>query len=180
MSSTIIMINAEFKRVISISLLTFLIFVGILSNLINIYVFSHRSMRKISVFRFLLYLSLVDLLVVLICIGDLYLVYGFSIEIKLYSTITCRLMTFLTNYLAELSSVLLMFISIERVYVILNKSFRSFLFKSKRTGGGGGSGGGFNLRKQVIINKSRNRIEKFTIFILISLFLMNFHEKLVG
>ena len=82
-----LIINIEFKRVFIISLLTFLILFGILSNIINIYVFSHRSMRNVSVFRFLLYLSLVDLLVVLICMGDLYLVYGFSIEIKLYSTI---------------------------------------------------------------------------------------------
>jgi hypothetical protein len=162
-----LIINAEFKRVLSVFMLTFLIFVGFLSNLINIYVFSHRSMRKTSIFRFLLYLSLVDLLVVLICIGDWFLLYGFSIEIKLYSIITCRLMTFLINYLAELSSVLLMFISIERVYVILNKSFKSFLFKSKRKN--------IHVTKKVIVKKSRYRIEKLTIFIIISLFLMNLH-----
>ena len=162
-----LIINIEFKRVFIISLLTFLILFGILSNIINIYVFSHRSMRNVSVFRFLLYLSLVDLLVVLICIGDLYLVYGFSIEIKLYSSVACRLITFLTNYLAELSSLLLMFISIERVYVILNKSFKSFLLKTKRFN--------IDIKKPVFINQYPTRIEKLTIFLLISLFLMNLH-----
>lgn len=47
-------------------LLGCIIVLGVCANIVNIIVFSRKSMRKTSTFRFLFYLSIVDLLVLLI------------------------------------------------------------------------------------------------------------------
>ena len=123
-------INDKIYNILILTLQVIII-IGVVGNLLNIVVFSRRQMRQISTFRFLFYLSAIDLLVLIICATDAVVKFGYQIEIRSYSIILCKLHTFLTYFLTHLSSVLLMVISIDRALVIFNKNFLN-LFKSKR------------------------------------------------
>jgi hypothetical protein len=115
-------------------LLLFIICIGVCGNILSLIVFSKSNMRKISIFRFLFYLSVADLLVLLICSTETLLKFGFHIEIRLISQFTCSFHTFITNLLTHLSSIILMVISVERASVICNKKIWS-IFKRKATSG---------------------------------------------
>jgi hypothetical protein len=103
-------------------LLQCIIVVGIVGNIINLIVFSKRSMRQTSTFRFLFYLSAADLLVIVVCCSDLLLRFNYNIDIRSYSWLSCRLHTFFTYFLTHISSFILMVISVDRALVISNKS----------------------------------------------------------
>ena len=106
-----------------LALILFLnILVGLLGNFINLIVLWKKNLRKISTFQFLFYLSIIDLLVLVICASDSMLTYGFYIEIRLYSSFTCKIHTFLTYFLTHMSSLILMCVSIDRVLVICGNS----------------------------------------------------------
>ena len=79
-----------------ISFLAATIIIGTIGNLFNILIFSKIYMRRVSIFRYLLYLSIVDLLVLLICAPDAVLRYYYEIEIRQYSNIICRIYSFLS------------------------------------------------------------------------------------
>ena len=116
----------DLKQVIALSII---ICIGLFGNALNIVVFSQRSMRMMSTFQFLLYLSLIDLLVLLICSSDALLTYGLNYEIRLYSNLVCKIHTFFTYFLTHMSSILLMVVSIERVLVVYNKTFITFFLR---------------------------------------------------
>lgn len=103
-----------------IIILIIIIITGIIGNLINVNIFIQKDMRKISIFRLLLYLSVIDLLVLFICTGDTVLTFCFKIHIRLYSTFTCKMHTFLTYYLTHMSSIVLMCVSVQRYLIIHN------------------------------------------------------------
>ena len=102
------------------TILVFIIIIGVLGNMLNIIIFSKRNMIKMSTFKFLFYLSIIDLFVLLVCTTDAFLTFGFNIEIRLYSNFFCRWHSFLTYFLTHMSSVVLMVVSIERCLVINN------------------------------------------------------------
>ena len=114
-----------------ILILQVIIIIGVIGNLLNLVVFGRKNMRQMSTFRFLFYLSAIDLLVLIICATDAVIKFGYQIEIRSHSVILCKFHTFLTYFLTHLSSILLMVISIDRALVIYNKNFLN-LFKSKR------------------------------------------------
>ena len=91
--------NLDFKSYSMISLLPIFILIGTVGNIINIIIFSRKTMRRNSTFRLMLYLSVFDLLILGICCTDAYLRFAHQIEIRLHSEITCRLHTFLTYLL---------------------------------------------------------------------------------
>ena len=72
--------------------LILLAFIGVLGNILNLVVFGKKSMRKLSTFRFLLYLSASDLLVLLIAVTDVLIKYltPNQFEIRSYSIFTCK------------------------------------------------------------------------------------------
>ena len=106
-----------------LALILFLIIcIGLFGNILNLIVFSQKSMRKSSTFRFLIYLSIIDMLVLVICAMDSVLIYGFGFEIRLYSKLTCKLQSFFSYFLTQMSSIVLMCVSIERVLVVCNFS----------------------------------------------------------
>jgi hypothetical protein len=91
-------------------------------------------MRKITAFRYLFYLSAIDLLVLLVCSTDASLTFGFSIQVRLFSRLACKLHTFLTYFLTHMSSVVLTAVSIDRVVVLYSmKKFIGPFGKSYRT-----------------------------------------------
>ncbi len=55
-----------------------IITIGTIGNVINIIVFSNISMRKVSTFRYLFYLAIFDLLLILVCATDALITHGSS------------------------------------------------------------------------------------------------------
>jgi hypothetical protein len=94
-------------------------------------------MRKCSsTFRFLLYLSAIDLLVLLISALEAFdRGIGPKLKLREISNFSCKTHTFLTYVLTHTSSIMLMVISVDRALVISNKSFWSLLhfFRKKTT-----------------------------------------------
>ena len=119
-------------------LLLILISIGSFGNVMNIIIFNKKTLKKNSTFNFLFYQSIIDLLVLSICASDTVMTYGFNLEVRLLSKFTCKIHTFLTYFLTQLSSTIIMFVSIERVLVVCNFKFlsstnsRFIFFKSKR------------------------------------------------
>ena len=107
------------------------IIVGLVGNTVNLIVFSQPAMRSGSTFRFLLYSSLCDILVLIACSTDALVRFGFEYEFRLMSPFVCRLHTFLTYFLTQSSSTILMAVSVDRALVITNRSIDS-LFASNR------------------------------------------------
>jgi hypothetical protein len=124
-------INTPIIKFLIVVLLT-LVSLGLIGNILNMIVFGKKKMKRVSTFRFLLYLSLADLLVLLVCSSDALLKFGFLIEIRLYSTIVCKLHTFATYFLTHLSSMILMAVGIDRALVVNNKSIFSLFNCNKR------------------------------------------------
>lgn len=121
-----------FRSKLIIYLLPIIICIGIFGNILNMIVFNSKKMKKCSTFRFLLYLSIFDLLVLSICASDAFLRFGYQIEIRNYHIIICRLHTFLTYFLTHASSTILMIISIDRAFVVSNKKIYFSLLRFKK------------------------------------------------
>lgn len=155
--------------------------IGVVGNVLNLMVFSRRTMRHISTFRFLLYLALTDLLVLVFCASDVILKFGYQIEIRSYSTLICKFHTFLTYFLTHSSSIILMVISIDRALVISHKSISNFFYTKDKS----------YLKRKSRYNHSKIMKKKMSIFdrvnndmhrvdlavgvIAFALFLLNFH-----
>jgi hypothetical protein len=97
--------------------------IGFFGNIQNIIVFCQKNMRKMITYRLLSYLSVIDLLVIIVCSSDVILSYGFKLQIRLYSKFACKMHTFLTYYFTHMSSLVLMLVSIERIIIIKGVSF---------------------------------------------------------
>jgi len=99
-----------------------IILIGFFGNLLNLIVFSSKTMRKNSTFRYLFYLSAIDLLVLITCTTDSLLAYVYYIMIRLQSDFFCKIHTFMSYFLTDMSSLILMIVSIDRVLIIKNQS----------------------------------------------------------
>jgi hypothetical protein len=147
--------TADTHKDLAIILFT-IILVGLFGNLMNLKVLTNKEIRKVSTFRFLLYLSVIDIMVLIICAIDSALTYGFDIEVRLMSSAICKIHTFFTYFLTHMSSIVLMCVSIERLSVVYNKINHSF--RSNRN-----------------LNFKSNRIEKILLIITVILVLFNIH-----
>ena len=123
------MIKYNSTEISLISITLIIIFVGVFGNILNLFVFRQKSMFKIPTFRLLFYLSLVDLIIIIVCTNDLLFTFAFKIQMKLASIVSCRFHTYLTSYLTQLSSVILTTVSIERAFLICNKQKKIFTIK---------------------------------------------------
>jgi hypothetical protein len=111
----------ELEVYLTITLLI-IIFIGVFGNVINIFVFGKKCMRSVPTFRFLLYLSIINLFVILTCTFDDLMTFGFKIQIRLQSSLACKLQTFMVSWLPQMSSLVLMIVSIDRALVVYNRS----------------------------------------------------------
>ena len=109
---------------ISITLAT-IILIGLFGNLMNIIVFSVKTMRKNSTFKYLFYLSIIDVLVLLICSTDSLLTHAHFIMIRLKSNLVCKIDTFLTYFFTHMSSIILMVVNLNRVLVIKSQKSKN-------------------------------------------------------
>ena len=115
--------SASSKKLIQnlkIFILLTIIVLGVIGNTLNLIVFSKNSMRKISTFRYLFYLSMSDLFVLTIGATDVLINNIFQFEIRSYSTLMCKLHTFFTYFVTHICSVILMAVSIDRVLIMMN------------------------------------------------------------
>ena len=83
-------------RYLLIILLIMIIFVGIFGNMLNLLIFSKKKMRQVSTFRFLLYISMSDLLVLLVGATQFLINAVFNFDFRSYSLFICKGHTFLT------------------------------------------------------------------------------------
>ena len=115
------------------------LFIGSIGNSLSFIVFSQKQLRTHSTFRYLAYLSIVDLIVLYLGLVYLILRDFFQIDIRTQSLFLCKFHTFLTYVTTHLSSWILTIVSIDRAVactvVQLNKRFcrpksadRIFLF----------------------------------------------------
>lgn len=168
---------------ISTILLSVIITVGLIGNSLNIIVFSKYKMRQGSTFRFLLYLSIADLLVLLVCSSEALVRFGFQIEIRSYSVFICKLHTFLTYFLTQISSIILMVISIDRALVITNKNLVLFCSKNSKSQKNNGSIISFDrpniyshkFQFNCLISENLHRVDLVILFIMFFLAILNVH-----
>ena len=130
-NATATLTDISFMDKFVITLLPIIIGTGVIGNVINIIIFSKKQMRRSSTYYFLIYLSAFDLLVLMICAMDVFLRYGFQIEIREHSLLLCRLHTFLTYFLIHASSFILMIISVDRALIVSNKAIYFSLLRPK-------------------------------------------------
>jgi hypothetical protein len=90
------------------------LFVGSIGNSISFIVFSQKQLRTHSTFRYLAYLSIVDLLVLYLGLGNIILRDYFFFDIRAQSLFLCKFHTFLTYVTTQLSSWILTIVSIDR------------------------------------------------------------------
>ena len=105
---------------------TIIIIIGVFGNILNVLVLQRKSIKTISTFRFLFYLSIIDLFILIIIATDSLIQHSFEIAIRLLSTPVCKIHVFLTYYLTHFSSNLLMIVSLERLFMIHNKQLYCF------------------------------------------------------
>ena len=81
--------NATLEKIL-LAVLIAVLFIGVLGNICNLIVFGKKKMRKWSTFRFLLYLSASDLLVLLIAVTDILIKNTIEFEIRSFSMFSCK------------------------------------------------------------------------------------------
>jgi hypothetical protein len=103
------------------------LFIGSIGNSLSFIVFTQKQLRTHSTFRYLAYLSIVDLIVLYLGLGNIILRDYFLIDIREQNLFLCKFHTFLTYVTTHLSSWILTIVSIDRAIactvVQLNKRF---------------------------------------------------------
>lgn len=103
------------------------LFIGSIGNSLSFIVFTQKQLRTHSTFRYLAYLSIVDLIVLYLGLGNLILRDYFLLDIREQNLFLCKFHTFLTYVTTHLSSWILTIVSIDRAIactiVQLNKRF---------------------------------------------------------
>ena len=115
--------DAHDEKVVSnlkIMLLLSFVVIGLFGNSLNCAVFGKRKMRLITTFRYLFYLSIVDLAVILTGVVHLLVRELFQYDFRLYSNFSCRCHTFMTYLTTSASSIILMAISLDRAIHVKN------------------------------------------------------------
>lgn len=103
------------------------LFVGSIGNSLSFIVFTQKQLRRHSTFRYLAYLSIIDLIVLYLGLGNILLRDYFLIDIREQTLWLCKCHTFLTYVTTHLSSWILTIVSIDRAIactvIQLNKRF---------------------------------------------------------
>jgi hypothetical protein len=154
---------SEEPQIMSSIAIGIIILIGVIGNLFNILILSHKSMRNNSTFRFLLYLAIVDLLVLLVGTTDAFLTFGFLLFIRIHSDFICKVHTFFTYFLTHMSSFTLSIVSVDRAFIVCDQSMSTFLIKQVQR---------LKIQAEWLWTK---RVEKIMILLGIFLGLINFH-----
>ena len=87
--------------------------IGIIGNSINIVIYSKNKIRKVLTFRFLLCLSITDLVILLFCGIETGIEYKFDINLRNISSVACKFGSFLVYFLTQSRNFLSMAITLE-------------------------------------------------------------------
>lgn len=90
------------------------LFVGSIGNSLSFIVFTQKQLRTHSTFRYLAYLSIIDLIVLYLGLGNIILRDYFFFDIRVQTLFLCKFHTFLTYVTTQLSSWILTIVSIDR------------------------------------------------------------------
>jgi hypothetical protein len=90
------------------------LFVGSVGNSLSFIVFTQKQLRRHSTFRYLAYLSIIDLIVLYLGLGHIILRDYFLFDIRVQNLFLCKFHTFLTYVTTQLSSWILTIVSIDR------------------------------------------------------------------
>jgi hypothetical protein len=97
-----------------------LLLLGIVGNLISMRIFStNRSMRRQTTFRYLKYLSILDLLVLVFGYGHTFVQVYLSVDVRLMSNAMCKGHSFLVYLFSHSSSLILVCMSVDRALSIV-------------------------------------------------------------
>jgi len=95
-----------------------ILIVGIFGNLINILIFVKKQMRSSSTYKFLLYLSSFDLMVLIIGGTDVLIKSNFSMGLREFSVFSCNIHKFLTYSTTYISTFISIALSINRARIV--------------------------------------------------------------
>lgn len=95
-----------------------MIVIGITGNGINIALFLRKNMRKHLLFKILLTLTITDLIILIFCGSESYLNLTYNIDIRNYSTYTCKFETFFVYFLTQIRNFLTMSLTIFRAKIV--------------------------------------------------------------
>ena len=90
------------------------LFIGSIGNSLSFIVFTQKQLRSYSTFRYLAYLSVVDLIVLYLGLGNIILRDYFLFDIRSQNLFLCKFHTFFTYVTTQLSSWILTLVSIDR------------------------------------------------------------------
>ena len=123
--------NQEEQNFKLTTILSTLIIVGLIGNILNLVVFSNKSMRKISTYKYLYHLSFLHILILAVSATDTLFKFGLNIDIRLYSKLTCRIHMYFISFLNHLSSLVFIFIILDRILEIFLSSInKNLIYKS--------------------------------------------------
>jgi hypothetical protein len=94
-----------FKKIVCFAFAT-IVGAGILGNVVNLVVFSRRRLWKYYTFRLIFYLSMTDLLILILCAVESLVEWRFEIEIRVLSSMLCKVDTFLAYFLLHARTIL--------------------------------------------------------------------------
>lgn len=95
-------------------LIPIILIIGSLGNLVNFYVFTRPSVKGLSTFRFLAYLSIIDFFYLIIGLPHIMTIVYTGYDFRNYSDLICSLHSFFTLYLSHISSNILAGVSVFR------------------------------------------------------------------
>ena len=112
----------QFCELSLITAFAIIILLGTLGNILNLCVCFRRNMRKYITFRFLIYMSVNDILMLCVCATESLLQFCFNIEIRITSVFMCKFHTFISHFLKQFRNFIAVSISVQRVKIMLNSS----------------------------------------------------------
>jgi len=145
--------------IIPIVILTF----GIVGNAINTLIFAKKSMRSSPTLRFLLYLSMADLIVLIMGMSEILLKSDFSFGLRDSSLFVCNIQKFISYSSTYISSLLSVSLNVYRAKLISYVSYRHRKMNKKR------------VRFKRTPYQRNSFIDCLTKFIIIFVFILNSH-----
>lgn len=106
-----------------------ILIIGLIGNLFSMVIFNQHKMKKYSTYIYLGLLTLVDLLVLILGLGDMVLISYTGVVIRNSSFLVCRVHAFLTYCCTNLSSFILASVSIDRAIATNAINFAKFYCK---------------------------------------------------
>ena len=116
------------KLVLTILILTF----GIVGNAINTLIFAKKIMRSSPTFRFLLYLSIADAIVLIMGMNEILLKSDYSFGLRDSSLFVCNIQKFISYSSTHMSSCLSIVVNVYRANFISNLTYKKRNIIKKR------------------------------------------------